>query len=113
DFDFSADMNAALGTICQTNGRQEILESLKIVEKESRKISGAFAFRLYDEQGFPLDLTQLLARERGFAVDNIGFEQLMENQRARARAAQKKQIIAVEEDSGDVISDFVGYENTK
>jgi alanyl-tRNA synthetase len=38
------------------------------------KISGAFAFRLYDEQGFPLDLTELMARERGLAVDTAGFE---------------------------------------
>ena len=37
-------------------------------------ISGAFAFRLYDEQGFPLDLTELMARERGLTVDVDGFE---------------------------------------
>src|SRR5437899_168929 len=57
------------------------------------KISGAFAFRLYDEQGFPLDLTELMARERGLAVDVAGFEKLMEEQRARARASQKKEKI--------------------
>ena len=58
-------------------------------------ISGAFAFRLYDEQGFPLDLTELMARERGLAVDTAGFEKHMEEQRARARAAQKKELIEV------------------
>ena len=42
------------------------------------QISGAFAFRLYDEQGFPLDLTELMARERGLTVDVAGFEKLME-----------------------------------
>ncbi|HXP35286.1 MAG TPA: alanine--tRNA ligase, partial [Chthoniobacterales bacterium] len=51
------------------------------------KISGAFAFRLYDEQGFPLDLTELMARERGLTVDVRGFEKLMEEQRERARKA--------------------------
>src|SRR5439155_26581583 len=56
-----------------------------------RAISGDFAFRLYDTYGFPLDLTQLMARERGLTVDTAGFERLMEEQRARARSAQKKQ----------------------
>ena len=55
-------------------------------------ISGAFAFRLYDDQGFPLDLTELMARERGLTVDIAGFEKLMEEQQARARAAQKKEV---------------------
>jgi alanyl-tRNA synthetase len=73
-------------------------------------ISGPFAFRLYDEQGFPLDLTELMARERGLRVDVAGFETLMEQQRTRARAAQKKETITV---SGGEISGgttFVGYE---
>src|SRR5438876_2115641 len=58
-------------------------------------ISGAFAFRLYDEQGFPLDLTELMARERGLTVDVAGFEKLMEQQRERARKAQKKDSIEI------------------
>src|SRR4029077_1112309 len=60
-------------------------------------ITGAFAFRLYDEQGFPLDLTELMARERGLTVDVAGFETLMEEQRSRARAGQKKETISIEE----------------
>src|SRR5213082_407843 len=48
------------------------------VARGASTISGAFAFRLYDEQGFPLDLTELMARERGLAVDVAGFERLME-----------------------------------
>ena len=59
----------------------------------TREISGNFAFKLYDTYGFPLDLTELMARERGFTVDVSGFERLMEEQRARARASQKKQEI--------------------
>ncbi len=59
-------------------------------EKSGEKtIAGQDAFQLYDTFGFPLDLTQLMARERGLSVDQGGFEQLMEQQRARARAAQK------------------------
>ena len=75
----------------------------------SGQISGAFAFRLYDEQGFPLDLTELMARERGLTVDTAGFEKLMDEQRARARAAQKKTVISLSE-IGSVQTQFVGYE---
>jgi alanyl-tRNA synthetase len=55
-----------------------------------KRISGEVAFKLYDTYGFPLDLTELLAHERGFTVDVAEFEQLMEQQRARGRGAQKK-----------------------
>ena len=59
----------------------------------TKSLPGQFAFQLYDTYGFPLDLTELMARERGFTVDVAGFEKLMEEQRARARGAQKKQVI--------------------
>ncbi len=74
------------------------------------RISGAFAFRLYDEQGFPLDLTELMARERGLAVDTGGFDKLMEEQRARARAAQKKEVITVSEITTKEATRFGGYD---
>src|SRR5262249_28307330 len=54
---------------------------------ESNEVKGYFAFRLYDTYGFPLDLTELMARERGLTVDKKGFEKLMEEQKARGRAA--------------------------
>jgi alanyl-tRNA synthetase len=56
---------------------------------KAKTISGDDAFQLYDTYGFPLDLTQLLARERGLSVDQAVFDHLMEEQRARARAGQK------------------------
>ena len=78
----------------------------------SGKISGAFAFKLYDEQGFPLDLTELMARERGLAVDTAAFEALMEEQRTRARAAQKKQVITVSEVTTKTPTRFLGYDQS-
>ncbi len=74
------------------------------------QISGAFAFRLYDEQGFPLDLTELMARERGFTVDVAGFNKLMDEQKARARAAQKKQVIELSQVETTTPTQFVGYD---
>ncbi|KZC21284.1 MULTISPECIES: alanine--tRNA ligase [Rhodanobacter] len=57
--------------------------------KSGETISGVDAFRLYDTYGFPVDLTADIARERGLEVDMAGFEQAMNEQRARARAAGK------------------------
>ena len=74
-------------------------------------ISGAFAFKLYDEQGFPLDLTELMARERGLTVDTEGFNTLMEAQRARARAAQKKEVITLSEIETTTPTVFTGYDS--
>jgi alanyl-tRNA synthetase len=74
-------------------------------------ISGEDAFELYDTYGFPLDLTELIARERGLRVGVARFEQLMEQQRERARKAQKKEEISVEE--GELVVEptkFIGYD---
>jgi alanyl-tRNA synthetase len=73
-------------------------------------VSGAFAFRLYDEQGFPLDLTELMARERGLTVDVDGFEALMAKQRERARKGQKKEEISVEGELEAKPTKFLGYD---
>jgi alanyl-tRNA synthetase len=74
-------------------------------------ISGASAFELYDTYGFPLDLTELMARERGLTVDLIDFERHMDGQRARARAAQKKEEISVEQDELKAApTKFLGYD---
>ena len=71
-------------------------------------ISGAEALKLYDSCGFPLDLTQLLARERGMEVDIAGFNALMEE---RAQANRKKDSVAVGSSDVELAPTlFVGYE---
>jgi alanyl-tRNA synthetase len=70
-------------------------------EAKNNTISGVDAFQLYDTFGFPLDLTQLMAREQGLTVDTDEFEKLMEQQRARGRAAQK---------GGSLAADLTGVE---
>jgi alanyl-tRNA synthetase len=82
----------------------------EIARSDVKEISGAFAFKLYDEQGFPLDLTELMARERGLTVDKKGFDKLMEEQKARARAAQKRQVIELSQIETTTPTNFVGYD---
>ena len=76
----------------------------------AKELSGEFAFKLYDTYGFPLDLTELMAREAGLSVNTAGFETLMEQQRERARAAQKKEVISVSSLSSDAQTEFVGFD---
>ena len=81
-----------------------------VIPTETKVISGDFAFKLYDTYGFPLDLTELMARERGLTVDVAGFNRLMEEQKARARAAQKKQVIELSQVETTTPTQFVGYD---
>ncbi len=77
------------------------------------QVEGSDAFLLYDTFGFPLDLTELLARERGLTVDTKGFEVLMEEQKERAREAGKKnkQVVSVSEIETKAPTKFIGYDN--
>ncbi|MHB8253521.1 MAG: alanine--tRNA ligase [Acidiferrobacter sp.] len=75
--------------------------------KSGGVIPGETVFRLYDTYGFPADLTNDIARERGLTVDMVGFEREMAGQRERARAAQSfhgEEVVV----SGDTV--FCGYE---
>jgi alanyl-tRNA synthetase len=84
----------------------------KIFDTNPARISGEDAFTLYDTHGFPLDLTQIIAAERGLEVDTKGFQREMNVQRERARAARQSSVIRVSEDadSNNMPTIFVGYE---
>lgn len=74
-------------------------------------VDGAFAFELYDTFGFPIDLTQLMAREKNMDVDMDGFNKCLTEQKTRSRAAA-----VVDTDDWVVLkeidkSEFVGYDN--
>ena len=87
---------------------------------DSGTVAGEDAFRLYDTFGFPLDLTEVMARERGWSVDGEGFEAALEAQRERSRADRAASRTAVEGDEdlsgwtvvSDADQEFVGYETT-
>ena len=77
-------------------------------------LRGNLVFKLYDTYGFPLDLTELIARERGWKVDVEGFEKLMEEQRQRAREdhEKKKTVVLVASEGLQVKpTKFLGYDN--
>ncbi|MDA0709685.1 MAG: alanine--tRNA ligase [bacterium] len=77
-------------------------------------ISGEDAFRLYDTFGFPIDLTQLMASEKGIEVDEAGFERAMKAQQTRSREAGKKSFASQEVMKEGFLpenhSEFIGYE---
>ncbi|MFC4232326.1 alanine--tRNA ligase [Parasediminibacterium paludis] len=81
---------------------------LRDFDAKSGIINGAFAFELNDTYGFPIDLTQLMASEIGWTVDMQGFEEALQQQKNRSRAAS---VIDTEDwvTVNDVASSFVGY----
>ncbi len=78
-----------------------------------KNITGEFAFELYDTFGFPVDLTQLMAREKNMEVDMEGFNREMEKQKSRSRqasAVDKEDWIMVREEEP---TEFVGYDQSE
>ncbi len=71
----------------------EIREMLfNAARKANKYISGEYIFKLYDTYGFPTDLVELMAREKGLKIDFEKFNELMEKQKTRARESTKKKI---------------------
>jgi alanyl-tRNA synthetase len=78
-----------------------------------KTIAGDTVFKLYDTYGFPVDLTADIARERGLAIDQAGFEREMEVQRERARAASRFGVDLRGPETLDAESKFTGYEHLR
>ena len=93
----------------------ELLSAHK--EKGETVFSGADAFKLYDTYGFPIDLTAEMVEEAGMQVDRAGFDQLMEEQRVRARKAREALgdlgWAGIEFGSDMPATEFVGYDRTE
>ncbi|GAB4340413.1 MAG: alanine--tRNA ligase [Calditrichia bacterium] len=93
---------------------EEVVEQLR--QQNQKIIPGEEAFKLYDTYGFPLDLTRVMAEEKGLLVDENGFDLEMEKQRERARKAGKFVAQYNHVDEWNVLhhcesnSVFVGYE---
>ncbi len=78
-----------------------------------KEVSGEKAFELYDTFGFPIDLTALILRERGFSLDEAGFETELQKQKTRSRAASE---VSTEDWSVLIpgnVETFVGYDQTE
>lgn len=86
------------------------IQRFETYQSEAGSVEGNFAFELYDTYGFPIDLTSLIAREKGWTVDMAGFEKALSIQKERSKAATHI-------DTGDWVellpdeeSDFIGYD---
>ncbi|WP_016988237.1 alanine--tRNA ligase [Flavobacterium sp. ACAM 123] len=84
-----------------------------IATNQGKEVPGAKAFELYDTFGFPIDLTALILRERGFSLDEAGFDKAMQEQKTRSRAASE-----VSTDDWKILVEgntetFVGYDLTE
>ncbi|MFK7911356.1 MAG: alanine--tRNA ligase, partial [Akkermansiaceae bacterium] len=80
------------------------------VAEAGGELDGAFAFQLYDTFGFPIDLTELLCAERGLKVDMTKFNQLMEEQREKGRAARTRELVRAADISTNAVTEFTGFE---
>nr|WP_318683081.1 alanine--tRNA ligase [uncultured Acetatifactor sp.] len=97
------------------------LSILNEMEEDMKKagasqLAGENAFRLYDTYGFPLDLTEEILAEKGFAIDHAGFAACMEKQKEQARKARKvtnymgADVTVYESIDPTITTEFVGYD---
>ena len=82
-----------------------------ISKTKTKTLQGEQVFELYDTYGFPLDLTALIAREKGYELDEQGFEKAMKEQKARSRAASSSSAEDWTEVNNLPIDGFIGYDH--
>jgi alanyl-tRNA synthetase len=96
---------------------EELIKGLN--SSDSKIISGKDVFMLYDTYGFPVDLTNVMAKEHGLTIDEEGFNELMKSQKQRAREASKDKFASVNISISDLStfdltdtgkSEFTGYD---
>lgn len=89
----------------------------KLQEGKKTQLSGEDAFKLYDTYGFPLDLTKEILEEKGFSIDEEGFQKAMDEQRKKARDARKTtnymgaDVTVYQSLDPAITSKFVGYDH--
>ena len=94
----------------------ELFEQIANKVKDEVKIKGEDVFKLYDTFGFPVDLTNVMAEEKGLTIDEARFNELMDEQKERARSSTKNKLeqVNVLNDSPEIDknkkSDFIGYD---
>lgn len=102
----------------------ELFENLigKLKDIKEKVVPGEEVFKLYDTYGFPVDLINVMARENGFTIDETRFNQLMEEQKERARKSTKEKLASINvtinsTEDFDIVSnaptEFTGYDELK
>lgn len=86
------------------------LRRFEALEVSNNTLNGRGVFELYDTYGFPKDLTELLAREKGLTVDNEGFEAALKEQKTRSQADAAQEVGDWEVLTDDPTVNFVGYD---
>ena len=98
-------------SITLDQGIEILEEAIKVMKNDI--LPGDIVFKLYDTYGFPVDLTNDIAREKNFTIDHKGFEKNMASQRDRARKANKFSKTADNDLKVNTISKFIGYDQIK
>lgn len=98
--------NGFLRTIAQGLTRLSKL----IEQNETKVLKGADVFELYDTYGFPADLSRIIAEEKGFSIDEKGYEEEMEKQKQRSQKASASKTYDWEVLTEDTTDNFIGYD---